>query len=124
MGHGHVSWLDPHKIRRLTVVGSDKMAVFDDVDSTEKVRLYNRGVETGPALYGSYVESIWVRNGDVHIPYVKMVEPLRSECQHFIDCVENGETPLTDGMDGLRVLKVLEAAERSLKGGGKPSKIS
>jgi predicted dehydrogenase len=124
MGHGHVSWLDPHKIRRLTVVGSEKMAVFDDVDSTEKVRLYNRGVETGPASYGSYGESISVRNGDVHIPYVKMVEPLRSECQHFIDCVEKGETPLTDGMDGLRVLKVLEAAQESLKGGGVPAKIA
>jgi predicted dehydrogenase len=123
MGHGHVSWLDPHKIRRLTVVGSEKMAVFDDVNSTEKVRLYNRGVETGPASYGSYGEAISVRNGDVHIPYVKMVEPLRAECQHFIDCVEKGTTPLTDGLDGLRALKVLEAAQRSLEGGGKPAKI-
>jgi predicted dehydrogenase len=123
MGHGHVSWLDPHKIRRLTVVGSEKMAVFDDVDSTEKVRLYNRGFETGPASYGSYGESISVRNGDVHIPYVKMVEPLRAECRHFIQCVEKGQTPLTDGEDGLKVLKVLEAAQRSLKGGGKPTKI-
>lgn len=123
MGHCHVSWLDPHKIRRLTVVGSKKMAVFDDVDSTEKVRLYNRGVETAPASYGSYGESISVRNGDVHIPYVKMVEPLRAECQHFIDCAEKGSKPLTDGMDGLRVLKVLEAAQRSLKGGGLPAKI-
>jgi predicted dehydrogenase len=123
MGHGHVSWLDPHKIRRLTVVGSEKMAVFDDVDSTEKVRLYNRGVETSPASYGSYGESISVRNGDVHIPYVKMVEPLRAECQHFIDCVEKGTTPLTDGISGLKALKVLDAAQRSLKGGGVPAKI-
>jgi predicted dehydrogenase len=124
MGHGHVSWLDPHKIRRLTVVGSEKMAVFDDVNSTEKVRLYDRGVETGPASYGSYGESISVRNGDVHIPYVKMVEPLKAECQHFIDCVEKGVRPLTDGDDGLRVLRVLEAAQRSLKGGGVPAKVT
>lgn len=124
MGHGHVSWLDPHKIRRLTVVGSEKMAVFDDVDPSEKVRLYDRGVESNPASYGSYGESIAVRNGDVHIPYVKMVEPLRTECQHFIDCVEKGTTPLTDGMDGLRVLKVLEAAQQSLKGGGAPTRIA
>jgi predicted dehydrogenase len=124
MGHGHVSWLDPHKIRRLTVVGSEKMAVFDDVNSTEKVRLYDRGVESSPASYGSYGESISVRNGDVHIPYVKMIEPLRAECQHFVDCVEKGVKPLTDGDDGLRVLRVLEAAQRSLKGGGVPAKIS
>lgn len=123
MGHGHVSWLDPHKIRKLTVVGSDKMAVFDDVDSTEKVRLYDRGVESSPASYGSYGESISVRNGDVHIPYVKMIEPLRAECQHFIDCVEKGVKPLTDGEDGLRVLRVLEAAQRSLKGGAVPTKV-
>ena len=123
MGHGHVSWLDPHKIRRFTVVGSEKMAVFDDVDSNEKVRLYDRGVAAGPASYGSYGESIAVRNGDVHIPYLKMVEPLRAECQHFIDCVEKGTRPLTDGQDGLRVIKVLDAAQRSLKGGGVPAKI-
>jgi predicted dehydrogenase len=120
MAHGHVSWLDPHKIRKLTVVGSKKMAVFDDVDSTEKVRLYNKGVESSPATYGSYGESISIRHGDVNIPYVKMVEPLRAECLHFIECVEKGATPLTDGRDGLRVLKVLEAAQRSLKGGGIP----
>ena len=123
MGHGHVSWLDPHKIRRFTVVGSEKMAVFDDVDSNEKVRLYDRGIAAGPASYGSYGESIAVRNGDVHIPYLKMVEPLRAECQHFIDCVEKGTRPLTDGQDGLRVIKVLDAAQRSLKGGGVPAKI-
>ncbi len=124
MGHGHVSWLDPHKIRRLTVVGSEKMAVFDDVHSTEKVRLYDKGVTAGPASYGSYGESIAVRNGDVHIPYIKMVEPLRAECQHFIDCVENGKRPLTDGRDGLAVLKVLEAAQSSLRDGGIPTKVS
>jgi predicted dehydrogenase len=124
MGHGHVSWLDPHKIRKLTIVGSKKMAVFDDVDSTEKVRLYDKGVASSPATYGSYGESIAVRHGDVQIPYVKMVEPLRAECQHFIDCVEKGATPLTDGRDGLRVLKVLEAAQQSLRGGGVPAKVT
>jgi len=123
MGHGHVSWLDPHKIRRLTVVGGEKMAVFDDVHPTEKVRLYDKGVAAAPASYGSYGESIAVRNGDVHIPYVKMVEPLRAECSHFIDCVANGKRPLTDGRDGLRVLKVLEAAQKSLKEGGVPAKV-
>jgi predicted dehydrogenase len=124
MGHGHVSWLDPHKIRKLTVVGSQKMAVFDDVSSTEKIRVYDKGVTGGPASYGSYGESISVRHGDVHVPYIKMVEPLRAECQHFVECVEKGTRPLTDGRDGLRVLKVLEAAQQSLRGGGVPSKIA
>ncbi len=124
MGHGHVSWLDPHKIRRLTVVGSDKMAVFDDVNTTEKVRLYDKGVQSTPAAYGSYGESLTVRNGDVHIPYVKMVEPLRAECEHFIECADNGTKPLTDGRDGLKVLKVLEAAQRSMKEGGTPKRIA
>lgn len=124
MGHGQVSWLDPHKIRRLTVVGSKKMAVFDDVNSTEKVRLYDKGVESSPATYGSYGESISVRHGDVQIPYIKMVEPLRAECLHFVECVEKGARPLTDGRDGLRVLKVLEAAQRSLRGGGVPARVT
>jgi predicted dehydrogenase len=123
MAHGHVSWLDPHKIRKLTVVGSKKMAVFDDVDSTEKIRLYDKGVQSSPASYGSYGESISVRNGDVHIPYIKMVEPLRAECQHFVECVEKGVRPLTDGLDGLKVLKVLEAAQKSLREGGVPAKL-
>ena len=91
---------------------------------TEKIRLYDKGVESSPATYGSYGESIAIRHGDVQIPYVKMVEPLRTECQHFIDCVEKGTTPLTDGRDGLRVLKVLEAAQRSLREGGVPAKVT
>jgi predicted dehydrogenase len=116
--HVHVSWLDPHKVRRITVVGSQKMAVFDDVDSTEKLRIYDKGVQR-PA-YDSYGDSLSLRFGDISIPRVDMREPLRLECQHFIDCIVNGQTPLSDGRNGVQVLRVLEAGQRSLERGGEP----
>jgi predicted dehydrogenase len=116
--HIHVSWLDPHKVRRITVVGSQKMAVFDDVDSTEKLRIYDKGVQR-PA-YDSYGDSLSLRFGDIHIPRIDMREPLRLECQHFIDCIVNGQTPLSDGRNGIQVLRVLEAGQQSLEMGGEP----
>ncbi len=116
--HVHVSWLDPHKVRRITVVGSQKMAVFDDVDSTEKLRIYDKGVHR-PA-YDSYGDSLSLRFGDISIPRVDMREPLRLECQHFIDCIVNGQTPLSDGRNGVQVLRVLEAGQQSLERGGEP----
>lgn len=116
--HIHVSWLDPHKVRRITVVGSQKMAVFDDVDSTEKLRIYDKGVQR-PA-YDSYGDSLSLRFGDISIPRIDMREPLRLECQHFIDCIVNGQTPLSDGRNGLQVLRVLDAGQRSLERGGEP----
>jgi predicted dehydrogenase len=116
--HVHVSWLDPHKVRRITVVGSQKMAVFDDVDSTEKLRIYDKGVQR-PA-YDSYGDSLSLRFGDISIPRIDMREPLRLECQHFIDCILNGQTPLSDGRNGVQVLRVLEAGQRSLERGGEP----
>ncbi len=116
--HIHVSWLDPHKVRRITVVGSQKMAVFDDVDSTEKLRIYDKGVQR--PTYDSYGDSLNLRFGDISIPRVDMREPLRLECQHFIDCIVNGQTPLSDGRNGVQVLRVLDAGQRSLERGGEP----
>lgn len=116
--HVHVSWLDPHKVRSITVVGSQKMAVFDDVDSTEKLRIYDKGVQR-PA-YDSYGDSLSLRFGDISIPRIDMREPLRLECQHFIDCIVNGQTPLSDGRNGVQVLRVLDAGQRSLERGGEP----
>jgi predicted dehydrogenase len=118
----HVSWLDPHKIRRITVVGSRKMAVFDDSESTEKLRVYDKGVER--PRYESYGDLLTLRYGDIHIPHVPMVEPLRLECEHFVDCVANDKPPLTDGESGVAVVEVLEAAEASLKHGGSPVPIA
>ena len=114
MAHLHVSWLDPHKIRKTTIVGSKKMAVIDDMEPSEKVRIYDKGF-TAPKEYASYGEALAIRGGSVVSPYVEAVEPLRVECQHFIECLRKGSTPLTDAMDGLRVAQVLEAAQTSLR---------
>lgn len=116
--HVHVSWLDPHKVRRITVVGSRKMAVFDDIEATEKLRIYDKGVN--PPAYDSYGDALSLRFGDIYIPRVDMREPLRLECQHFIDCIVQGTTPLSDGRNGLQVLRVLEAGQRSLELEGRP----
>jgi len=122
MAHIHVSWLDPHKIRRCTIVGSRKMAVFDDSEGTEKLRIYDKGANTN-SDYNTYAEYVTLRFGDITVPYLKMTEPLGIECQHFIDCVKDRKQPLSDGRDGLRVVRVLDAAQRSMKNDGQPVKI-
>ena len=119
MAHIHVSWLDPHKIRKVTVVGSKKMAVIDDMESSEKIRIYDKGVDfTGN--YTAYGEYLTLRIGDILIPNIKNQEPLKIECQHFVDCILNNKIPRSDGDDGLRVVRVLTAAQESLKQGGVP----
>jgi len=119
MAHVHVSWLDPHKIRKVTLVGSEKMVVFDDMEAAEKIRVYDKGAYVQRSVE-SYVEAITLRTGDILIPKIAGDEPLRLECQHFIDCIESDTAPRSDGADGLRVVKVLEAGSRSLARGGEP----
>ncbi len=119
MAHIHVSWLDPHKRRELTVVGSKKMAVFDDISTTEPIRVYDKGV-LEPGTYVSYGDSLGIRSGDIWIPKVEMQEPLRLECLHFLDCLESRKRPLTDGHHGIQVVRVLEKAQLSLKRKGVP----
>ena len=119
MAQIHVSWLDPHKRRELTVVGSKKMAVFNDVSTTEPVRVYDKGV-LEPGTYVSYGDSLGIRSGDIWIPKVEMQEPLRLECLHFLSCVEQRTRPLTDGRHGIQVVRVLEKAQMSLKRKGVP----
>ncbi len=122
MAHIHVSWLDPHKIRKVTVVGSKKMAVIDDMEASEKIRIYDKGVNfTGN--YAGFGEYLTLRIGDILIPTIKNIEPLKVECQHFIDCILNNKKPRSDGEDGLRVVRVLNAAQQSLKQGGAPVKL-
>src|SRR5919106_5753496 len=123
MAHIHVSWLDPHKIRKITIVGSKKMAVFDDIESTEKLRVYDKSAEQN-ANYNSFAEYVSLRFGDITIPHVKIEEPLRLECQHFLECIREHKQPLSDGRDGLRVLRVLDAAQRSLRNNGMPIAIN
>ena len=122
MAHVHVSWLDPHKVRKTTIVGSKKMAVFDDLEPNEKLRIYDKGAQIS-SDYNTFAEYVGLRFGDITIPYVKVGEPLRIECQHFLDCVRDRKRPVSDGYDGLGVVKVLAAAQESLKNNGKPVKI-
>jgi len=119
IAHVHVSWLDPHKVRRTTVVGSEKMVVFDDMEPEKKVKIYNKSVGKS-GMYGSYGEFHSIGNGDIYAPDINMTEPLRLECEHFIDCIENNRDPKSDGRNGLAVTKVLEAAQKSLKKSGTP----
>ncbi|MEJ2483950.1 MAG: Gfo/Idh/MocA family oxidoreductase [Gemmatimonadota bacterium] len=122
MGHVHVSWLDPHKTRRLTVVASQRMAVFDDLETTEKLKIYDKGAEVNTD-YDTFAEYVGLRFGDITIPYIRSGEPLKIECEHFLSCVRDRTTPKSDGMDGLRVVDVLEAADRSLKNNGSPESL-
>jgi predicted dehydrogenase len=124
LAHVRLSWLDPCKIRRITVVGSKKMVVYDDVESLEKIRIYDKGVDALPYTdtYGDFQCSY--RYGNVVIPSIRFIEPLRLECEHFINCIMEGARPLTCGWDGLKVVRVLEAAERSLHYGGLSEALS
>jgi predicted dehydrogenase len=115
LAHSHVSWLDPHKVRRITVVGSEKMAVFDDMAPREKLRIFDQGVDF-PQV--GYSDLHTLRFGDIRIPRIDMREPLSLECQHFLSCIEEGATPLSDGRNGLAVLRVLAAAQQSMDQAG------
>lgn len=117
MAHLHVSWLDPCKVRRVTVVGSKKMVVFNDVVNEEKIRIYDKGVDKPDYTNGFGDFQFSYRYGDITIPNVRYIEPLRQECQHFIDSIVNKTRPKSCGREGLRVIKILEAAERSMNNG-------
>lgn len=122
MANIQLSWLDPHKERKITIVGSKKMAVFDDCENTEKIKIHDKGIDVNTE-YSSYGDSITLRFGDIIIPRIDMAEPLKLECRHFIDCIKHDKTPKSDGRDGLEVVKILEAAQKSLDQDGIPVKI-
>ena len=122
MANIHLSWLDPHKLRRITLVGSKKMVVFDDMETLEKLKIYDKGV--GSPSYDTYGEYLSLRFGDITIPNVRMLEPLRAETEHFVQCIESRKEPKTGGRDGLRVVSILIAAQRSLEGKGCPISLS
>ena len=122
--HIHTSWLDPHKRRQLTVVGSKRMLSFDDMAASEKVRIYDKGVDAMSAQpYESYAELLTLRQGDVTIPHIPMREPLRALCQDFLRAIDHGAPALANGEGGAAVLDVLAAAQRSLDSGGTPIDI-
>jgi predicted dehydrogenase len=115
----HSSWLDPNKIRRTTIVGSRRMLVYDDIEPQEKIKIYDKGVEV-PPHYDTYADFHFsYRYGDIYSPRIEDYEPLKKECDHFIECIKRNISPLTDGYNGLRVVSILEAANKSLKLSGK-----
>jgi predicted dehydrogenase len=114
IAHLHLSWLDPHKERRLTVVGAMRMATFDDMLIEGKLTIYDKGFDEDTRSWGEYI----ARSGDIFSPRISNAEPLRIECEHFLHCVRTGETPRSDGHSGLRVVRVLERLQRSLDGEG------
>ena len=111
VAHLHLSWLDPHKERRLTVVGARRMATFDDMQLEGKLTLYDKGFDQDVRSWGEYI----ARSGAIFSPQIPHVEPLRVECEHFLDCIRGGATPRSDGHSGLRVVRVLERLQQSLE---------
>ncbi len=119
IAHLHVSWLDPCKIRRTVLVGDKKMVVYDDLNDVEPIKIYDKGIIKQP-YYETFGDFKLLYNwGDIHSPKIKNIEPLRIECPHFLECIQKGLRPRSDGESGLKVVKVLEAAQQSLKNGGK-----
>jgi len=112
------SWLDPNKVREIVFVGTKKMLVYNDIESIEKIRIYDKRVEI-PPHYDSFGEFQYSYHyGDMYCPYIKLVEPLKVECQHFLDCITTGAECLSSGFEGLEVVRILEAASASLRDGG------
>jgi predicted dehydrogenase len=128
----HISWLDPLKVRRMTVVGSEKMIVYDDVSADARITIFDKGVartrrpsSSDPNAYETFGEfQLLLRAGDVVIPKIDFVEPLQVELQHFVECIRSGERPLTDGFSGLRVVRALEAAQASMDADGQTQMVN
>jgi predicted dehydrogenase len=112
VAHLHLSWLDPHKERRITVVGSEQMATFDDMEPDDKLTMYDKGFDEDASSGGEYI----ARAGKSLLQPISNAEPLRLECEHFIECIRTGATPRSDGHSGLRVVRVLERLQDSLSG--------
>lgn len=124
----HASWLNPRKARDITVVGERRMLTLDDMNLSEPLRIYDKGVAQD-RIVPSYVDTFAsfrasVREGDITIPKVASGEPLQAECDHFLECIKFGKQPLTGGREGLAVVRVLEAIERSARGGGREEQVT
>jgi predicted dehydrogenase len=114
----HSSWLDPRKVREMTIVGSKRMIVYDDVAPLEKIRIFDVRVER-PPHYDTFAEFHYAYHyGDVYAPYIKQEEPLKTECQHFLDCIRESKSPLSSGAQGMEMVRILEASSLSLKQNG------
>jgi len=119
IAHFHANWLSPVKVRQVLIGGDRRMVLYDDIEPTEKVKVYDRGVHFAENLDVLRREvNVAYRLGDMYAPVLDQTEALRTECQHFVDCIRTSKAPLTDGLAGLRNVRVLEAAERSVRSGG------
>jgi predicted dehydrogenase len=124
IGHVHVSWTDPNKVREVVVVGSDKRIVFNDLNALERVRVFEKGVTPTPAEAPSYGEyHLLMRDGDIISPKIEVSEPLKNQCSHFIECATSGSCPFTGGQEGLEVVRVMEAVDRSIERKGAPVEV-
>ena len=116
--HVHVSWLEPVKVRRLTLIGADRIVVYNDVSQGEAIRIYNKAIRLEPSERDPGLMAAKYIQGDVNIPFVPDMEPLKAECAHFLECIRDGTRPVTDGWAGLRVVRILESVSKSLYNGG------
>jgi predicted dehydrogenase len=114
IAHVHVNWLAPVKVRRTLLGGSRRMIVFDDLEASEKIKVYDRGISVNASPENVYQMMVGYRAGDMWAPQLGITEALRTEAKHFVDCIEKKETPITDGHAGLRVVRLLEAASQSM----------
>ena len=123
IAHLHVNWLAPVKLRRTLIGGSSKMIVYDDLEPSEKIKIYDKGITLNGSKENLYNTMIGYRTGDMWAPQLEITEALRVEAQHFARCITQGERSLSDGHAGLRIVRILEAANRSLSEGGRPVKF-
>src|SRR6266498_3410065 len=118
IAHVHVNWLTPVKVRHTLIGGSEKMILYDDLEPSEKVKIYDKGITVSQSPEAVYEMLVSYRSGDMWAPRLDTIEALQREAQHFIACVEKKEQPETDGRAGLRLVRIVEAAERSLRARG------
>jgi predicted dehydrogenase len=118
IAHVHVNWLTPVKVRHTLIGGSEKMILYDDLEPSEKVKVYDKGITVSQSPEAVYEMLVSYRSGDMWAPRLDATEALQIEAQHFVDCIENNKKPETDGADGLRLVRIVEAAEKSLRARG------
>ena len=124
IAHLHVNWLAPVKVRRTLIGGSKKMIIYDDVEPSEKVKVYDKGITVNGSKESMYDVMIGYRTGDMWAPKIEVTEALLAEAQHFIRCITRGERSITDGRAGLRVVRILEAATQSMNTRGRPVELN
>jgi predicted dehydrogenase len=123
IAHFHVNWMAPVKVRRTLIGGDRQMIVYDDLEPSEKIKVYDKGVSLNEGAEGVYQMLVSYRSGDMWAPHLASTEALKAEAAHFVDCVTNGKTPQTDGEMGLRIVKILESADKSMANRGQPVQI-